>query len=63
MNVGCTKIKRWILDFRVVIYRLIFFKWEDTIRSITQVYLQQIRIKNANNYKKQAKQLHAYYYQ
>ena len=22
-----------------------FFKWEDTIKSITQVYLQQIRIK------------------
>ena len=39
------------------------FKWEDTMKSITQVYLQQIRLKNTNNYKKQAKQLHAYYYQ
>ena len=39
-----------------------FFKWEDTIKSITQVYLQQIRKKNTNNYKKKAKQLHAYYY-
>ena len=39
-------------------------KWEDTIKSITQVYLQQIREKkNTNNYKKQAKQSHAYYYQ
>ena len=39
-------------------------KWEDTIKSITQVYLQQIRIKkNTNNYKKQAKQSHPYYYQ
>ena len=42
---------------------LFFFKWEDTIKSITQVYLQQIRIKkNTSNYKKQAKQSHAYYY-
>ena len=41
----------------------VLFKWKDTIRSITQVYLQQVRLKNTNNYKKQAKQLHAYYYQ
>ena len=31
----------------VMIYarNIVFFKWEDTIKSITQVYLQQIRIK------------------
>ena len=54
MNVG---------GFRLL-QQLNFFKWEDTIKSITQVYLQQIRIKkNTSNYKKQAKQSHAYYYQ
>ena len=34
---------------------LLFIKWEDTIKSITQVYLQQIRKKNTNNYKKTSK--------
>ena len=33
----------------------------ETMMSITQVSLQQIRLKNTNNYKT-SKQLHAYYY-
>ena len=38
-------------------------KWEDTMRSITQVYLQQIRLKKIQIITKTSKQLHAYYYQ
>ena len=52
------------LDLFIQALLLDYIKWEDTIKSITQVYLQQIREKkNTNNYKKQAKQSHAYYYQ
>ena len=32
---------------------LIFFKWEGTIKSITQVYLHQIKLKYTNNCNKQ----------
>ena len=38
------------------------FKWENTMKSITQVYLQQIRLKNINK-NLMPKQKHAYEYQ
>ena len=45
-----------------IVYHLLFIKWEDTMKSITQVYLQQIRLK-IQIITNSIKQLHAYYNQ